>query len=83
MILGGVVVGGTTGSMNTCLDWAIDGFNVTGSITLYNFVEGTTFALVAARAEQNALKIATAATAALLDVPTSIATIKTNIGGIT
>jgi hypothetical protein len=43
MVLGGVYVGGNTGSLKTCLDWAIDGFNVTGTITLYNFIEGSSF----------------------------------------
>jgi len=30
-----LIAGGNTASMKDCLDWAIDGFNVTGVIFIY------------------------------------------------
>lgn len=32
-----IMAAGTTGSSRTCLDWAIDGFNVTGLPFMYEF----------------------------------------------
>jgi len=54
-----VLAGGVTASMNTCVDWAIDGYLVTGISTLYEFYEtgGPTFAVVVAQATAYALYV--------------------------
>ena len=36
-----VFVGGVTASARNCLEWAIDGYSVTGITTFFLFVEGT------------------------------------------
>jgi len=36
-----VHIGGITSSARNCLEWAIDGYTVTGITTFYLFVEGT------------------------------------------
>jgi hypothetical protein len=37
---GGVFIGGNTASTKTCVDWAIDGYNIHGIHFLYSFADG-------------------------------------------
>ena len=53
-----VLAGGVTASARTCVDWAVDGYFVTGISTLYSFLEAG-FAVIVTQADAIATYIGT------------------------